>query len=228
MNRTLIWDFDGTLAERRGGWSGTIVDLLHDEVPSFHVTAEQIREHIRTGFPWHNHEHPHHHLADADRWWQELEPVFEAAMRNVGAEASVAARLAPRVRSAYLHMPAWHVYDDVLPTLKSLSERGWTHVILSNHVPELDQLVRSLALHHHVERVFNSAIIGYEKPHPAIFEHVKAVLGPTRQLWMIGDSYSADYCGADAAGIPAILVRKPQPQATRFATSLAHVQQFLP
>jgi putative hydrolase of the HAD superfamily len=100
------------------------------------------------------------------------------------------------VRQRYLHLEPWHVYDDVFPTLQTLSTRGWRHVILSNHVPELEHLVQALHLHHHVTHIFNSAIIGYEKPHPALFAHVKATLGPTEQLWMIGDSFTADITGA--------------------------------
>jgi ribonucleotide monophosphatase NagD (HAD superfamily) len=44
---------------------------------------------------------------------------------------------------------------------------------------------------------------------------------------MVGDNVVADVLGAEAAGIPAILVRRPDPRAARYAESLDGVQQFL-
>ena len=44
---------------------------------------------------------------------------------------------------------------------------------------------------------------------------------------MIGDNVAADVLGAEAAGIPAILVRRPDPRAARYADTLAGVDAFL-
>jgi putative hydrolase of the HAD superfamily len=88
-----------------------------------------------------------------------------------------------------------------------LSSHGWTHVVLSNHVPELTRIISALGLDDHVKRVFNSADSGYEKPHPLAFENLLEVLGRPEKIWMIGDNLEADVRGAEAAGIPAILSR---------------------
>src|SRR4051812_3557936 len=102
MQRTIIWDFDGTLAERREGWSGAIVEVIREHNSASTITPDQVRTFLRTGFPWHAHERHHPELADADAWWGALLPVFEAALCGVGMVTEEARRIAPRVREKYL------------------------------------------------------------------------------------------------------------------------------
>jgi putative hydrolase of the HAD superfamily len=79
--------------------------------------------------------------------------------------------------------------------------------VLSNHVPELSTLVEQLGLGGLVERVFSSAATGYEKPHPEAFRLALRAFGDPVRRWMVGDNPTADVAGAEAIGIPAILVR---------------------
>ena len=44
---------------------------------------------------------------------------------------------------------------------------------------------------------------------------------------MVGDNVVADVLGAEAVGIPAVLVRRPDPRAARYADSLAGVEGLL-
>jgi FMN phosphatase YigB (HAD superfamily) len=71
-----------------------------------------------------------------------------------------------------------------------------------------------------------SAETGYEKPHERAFASVLEQLRPA-QAWMVGDNVVADVLGAGAVGIPAVLVRRPDPRAARFADSLLAVEPFL-
>jgi len=45
---------------------------------------------------------------------------------------------------------------------------------------------------------------------------------------MIGDNYVSDYQGAENAGIPAILIRKPHPGVKRFCKDLYGIVEYLP
>jgi putative hydrolase of the HAD superfamily len=71
------------------------------------------------------------------------------------------------------------------------------------------------------EVVVDSALGGYEKPDPRIFEHALAVSGaePATTLH-VGDLYDADVLGARAAGIHAALLDPfgdwPQVDCERF------------
>ena len=82
------------------------------------------------------------------------------------------------------------------------------HVILSNHVPELGQLVSGLGLDRHIETVLCSAVTGYEKPHQEAFAAALGLRGDGEPVWMVGDNPEADVEGARRAGLEAVLVRR--------------------
>ena len=131
--------------------------------------------------------------------------------------------LAHQVRPIYCNPARWRLFDDTLPALDELSARGWTHVILSNHVPELAEFVSALALDTRIAAIFNSATVGYEKPHPEIFREALAFVGNGGPTWMIGDNYVADILGAAAVGVPGVLVRQPHDRARFFCADLRHI-----
>ncbi len=219
----LIWDFDGTLGYREGiWWAATFLEVMDGALPGHTITLEQIIPHLRSGFPWHAPEQPHTHITHADQWWQELQPLFAAVFAALGIGASQARGLAEWVRPTYCNPARWRLFDDVLPAFDDLTARGWTHVILSNHVPELNDFITSLSLRPRVAAIWNSAQMGYEKPHPQAFRGVLDAIGGA-PAWMIGDNYTADVLGAAAVGIPGVLVRRSHAQAVRFCADLTQV-----
>ncbi len=218
--RYLLWDFDGTLAVRHEGWSGALVDLLQRSRFTDSVTREQIVPHLQTGFPWHVPDEPHPHLASPDLWWQALHPVFRRAYEAVGVPPAHAAALVTEVRHSYLSPAKWSVFEDTVPVLSKLRDAGWKHVLLSNHVPELGELVDALGLERFFEHVFCSAVTGYEKPHAEAFRCAVASIPEGAQVWMVGDNFRADVLGAEAVGLPAILVRSNNAAARYQCASL--------
>jgi putative hydrolase of the HAD superfamily len=221
--RYLIWDFDGTLATRIGGWGATLCEVIESEHPELSITAELVSPHLRTGFPWHAPDLVRT-PGTADQWWDDMTPHF---CQVIGAVTRFpredALPLARRVRELYLHADRWLLYDDVLPTLGALRARGWRHIVLSNHAPELGAIVERLGLSPLIDAVYNSALTGKEKPNPAAFECVFADFPEARSGWMIGDNWVADVQGAKAVGVRSILVRRPHPEATNWCESLHDV-----
>ena len=225
----LIWDFDGTLGYRQGGlWSATLLEILHREKPEFHATIEQIRPFLQTGFLWHNPAKPHTEIKSSEQWWDYLDTLFERTFVGIGIVSADAKFLAKQVRNVYPYPMSWRLFDDVLPTLEQLSTRGWTHLILSNHVPELQQIIRFLQLDRHISQLFNSAETGYEKPHPEAFLTLLRTLDDnTETVWMIGDNMEADILGAEAVGLSAILVRKFHNQAKYFCETPDQIAEIV-
>jgi putative hydrolase of the HAD superfamily len=204
----VLWDFDGTLARRPGLWSGCLLEVLDEHAENHTGTLEGIRASLRGGFPWSRHSDPHPGLADADAWWEALTPRLSAAIEGAGVSGERVGELARAMRIRFTDASrGWEVFPDAHPALKALAAAGWRNVILSNHVPELPDLVSELGLAGPVERVFTSATIGYEKPHPDAFLHALRECGHPARHWMVGDNPTADIDGAEAVGIPAILVR---------------------
>ena len=219
----LVWDFDGTLGYREGLWSSALLAVLEEGGRGPGFDAERLHAHLRTGFPWYTPQVPHPELSSPGLWWEALSPVFAGAFEAGGLDPSTSRMLAGRVREVYTDPRNWRLFDDALPALGALSSRGWTHVVLSNHVPELTPILHSLGLGDHVRRVFNSAESGYEKPHPRAFENVLEALGSPERIWMIGDNPQADVRGAEAAGIPAILVRGSPDETKHHSRDLCRV-----
>ena len=207
MGGVVLWDFDGTLAWRPGLWGGCVLEVLDELAPGHTAELAQVRSGLRGGFPWDRHEQPHPELSAPDAWWRALTPLLKRAIHDSVEEARVA-ELAQAVRSRFIDATrGWRVFDDTRAALRITSAAGWRNVVLSNHVPELSALVSGLGLHDLVERVFSSAATGYEKPHPEAFGVALRACGSPAHRWMVGDNPLADVAGAEAVGIPAILVR---------------------
>jgi putative hydrolase of the HAD superfamily len=214
----VLWDFDGTLAWREGLWSGCVLEILDEHEPGHRATVELVRKGMRGGFPWHRHERPHPELGDTEAWWAHVSEMIAAALVGCGISAVRARELTPAVRTRFLDAArGWHVFEDAPAALERCRQGGWRNVILSNHVPELDELVQRLGLSELVERTFSSARTGYEKPHREAFLGALRACGQPRRRWMIGDNPVADFDGAEAVGIPAILIRTAAAERPRSA-----------
>ena len=227
--RLAIWDFDGTLAWREGLWSGCVLEVLDEHEPGHGATREALRACLSGGFPWHRHERAHPELAEADAWWRALEPLIAGAIGSVGIGERRARELCPAVRERFVDgSRVWRLFDDTHAALETTAAAGWRNVILSNHVPELAALVTALGIDELVEEVFSSAVTGFEKPHPEAFRLVLRRCGgePTRS-WMMGDNPRADVAGAEALGIPAVLVRGPGEAARRAPDAAAAARLIL-
>ncbi|HUU69417.1 MAG TPA: HAD family hydrolase [Planctomycetota bacterium] len=225
--KLLLWDFDGTLAYRDGMWTQALLDVLREHAPHLAVTREQIRPFLQSGFPWHDPDLPHTHIMTADDWWENLVPVFERAFASVGVPPAEAPGFAMYVRKTFLGVEHWHLFPDTVPSLSALADVGWTHWILSNHVPELGQLADGLGLGQLIQSVFTSARTGYEKPHPSAFEHVLRKTAPGSTVWMIGDSMVADVEGATKVGLSAILVRKQAAGVIHYCCDLYGISRIV-
>ena len=211
MNRAIIWDFDETLARRSGGWRHTLVDALDLEAPGHGITPSDVEPALRHGFPWHEPQRPHPELSDPDLWWAGLQPVLREALEGTGVGKPVAERAASRARSEYVRLDRWSLFPETAAALDRLRASGWRQAILSNHCPELPDLVAGLGIGEYFEVVLTSASIGFEKPHPEAFARVLHELGGPQPVWMVGDSREVDIAGAARCGIPGVLVRRPAP-----------------
>jgi len=204
----VMWDFDGTLATRPGLWSTCLLEVLDEHAPGHGASRDELRAALRDGFPWHRASEPHPELCEPDAWWASLDPLLGRAFSVGGVETAQHARLAQVFRARFVDgSVGWEAFADSRPALAATAQAGWRNVILSNHVPELAGLVDALGLADLVEEIFTSALIGYDKPHPEAFRHALRACGEPARRWMVGDNPVADVAGAQALGIPALLIR---------------------
>lgn len=208
MDKYIMWDFDYTLAYRNGMWTQTMIDIMN-EYSIKNIDRDSIREIMKKGFPWNNHELSHEQLMSGLNWWDYLKMYFIRSLIDLDIPVDKATIIAGEVKDKYLDTNYWKAFDDTVETLDILSNRGYKHIILSNHVPELESLVKNLKLDVYFKEIITSGLVGYEKPHRMIFNYAKNKLPKNSSIIMVGDNYKADILGANQNDIQAILVRKP-------------------
>jgi putative hydrolase of the HAD superfamily len=105
----------------------------------------------------------------------------------------------------------WIVYDDVIPALEELCDAGLRLGVISNFDARLYRLLDGLGLDRYFQSVTISSEAGYAKPAPQLFEFALAAMGASADESLhVGDAPHLDVAGANAAGIEAILIRRPQ------------------
>jgi putative hydrolase of the HAD superfamily len=146
-----------------------------------------------------------------------FEPTEETSFQRtvaIDAEAIAELGLDPmpdafyrRLADLFMVTSHWHVFPDAYPALTALRERGLTLGAVSNWVWNLPELLHSLDLVSHFDFIAASARIGYEKPHPRIFEWAleQARVEPSAVIH-VGDHVDADVLGARGVGIEGVLI----------------------
>jgi len=186
------------------------------------------RPFIKEGFPWHSPEIHHSDTVVSNQWWSKMSSFFSSVFQQVlKIDEFEAAKYARWVRMTYLDTQRWRLTNDAIPSLNELTELGWQHYILTNHVPELSLILQGLLRKNYFLQVICSAETGYEKPHPEAFKSVLNLIPEGATIWMIGDNYQADVIGAKQVGIPAILVRSYNPSAKFFSKKLNGIISIL-
>src|ERR671934_1458051 len=113
MDRVILWDFDGTLAERPGLWDACLLEVLDEHQPEHGVDRGRLRDFLRDGFPWHQPDVAHPELCEPDAWWAHVEALLASAYEGVGIDGEAAQRLARMVRGRYVDLTCgWRLYDD--------------------------------------------------------------------------------------------------------------------
>ena len=112
---------------------------------------------------------------------------------------------AVEMERAWAHAHHFELYDDALPALAAVRERGLKIGLLSNSARDLDAFV----VHHglSVDAVLTSGSHGKTKPHETIFRRMLELLEVApEEAVMIGDTVEDDIEGAVAVGMRAVLV----------------------
>lgn len=223
----LLWDFDNTLAYRDGMWSATIYELLVENGYN-ELKYEEIRPYLKSGFPWHFPEVSHEELFKGKKWWDYMNGHFAGVLKELGVEENLANQVASSIKERYLDKKKWYLYDDTILCLKKALEKNYKNIIVSNHVPELEELVKVLGIRNYFLKIYSSAHMGYEKPNIRFYEKVINELKDAESITMIGDNYIADIQGARNAGIDAILVRKSNDNNyDKYFSTLSELAKFI-
>ena len=109
------------------------------------------------------------------------------------------------MEGAWAHAHHFELYEDAIPTLDALRDRGLKLGLLSNSARDLDEFVGHHGLT--VDAVLTSRAHGKTKPHEAIFRRMLELLDvAVDESVMVGDTVEDDVEGALAVGMVAVLV----------------------
>jgi putative hydrolase of the HAD superfamily len=91
--------------------------------------------------------------------------------------------------------------------LEQLRSLGRTLVVVSNSDGTVERVLEQQGLRHYLDAVFDSHIVGFEKPDSRFFLHALEATGARAETTLhVGDLYSADIEGGRAAGVHTALV----------------------
>ncbi len=204
---TIWWDFDGTLISRPSMWTEAALRLVRIMAPERECPDASLARALDEGMPWHRRDHAHPELTTPEQWWQCVFRRYVEVFRELGLQEATTPKALEAIRQDILTPQRYSVYTDVDAVLSRLGELGWRHVMVSNHVPELSELVEGLGLARHFAAIVTSGIVGYEKPHRRMFEVASTHTIPGKPVFMIGDNLVADCLSVASLGVQAILVR---------------------
>jgi putative hydrolase of the HAD superfamily len=113
------------------------------------------------------------------------------------------------MEGAWAHAHHFELYEDALPTLEALRDRGLKLGLLSNSARDLEEFVGHHGLT--VDAVLTSRVNGTTKPHETICRRMLELLDvlPGDAL-MVGDTIEDDVEGATAVGMRAVLVDREE------------------
>jgi putative hydrolase of the HAD superfamily len=217
MRKVLFWDFHGTLAYNDWMFSKALYKVLINNDTYTEITLDDFKKKPMMGFPWQDHEKEYLHLTQSSAWWKNSETIFIECYKSLGLEREKAIKYAKDVREELIKVDEFILYEDTIETLTYFKDKGYENIILSNHIPELPEIVEVLGLAPYLSDCISSANVGYEKPNPKIYQYaLQKYKKYPEKIWMIGDSVHADVIGAESVGIKGVLVRSKRADSIKY------------
>ena len=225
--RAVVYDFHRTLALPPGGtlWRRALLEALGEHAGR--ADEEELARVLNASFPWESPEERREHATQAGAR-DYFRGLLEAAA-NAGGAPPDAAREAAAAAYETIVAPSSHVpYPETNEVLAEVDELGLRQLVLSNHVWELPEICHALGWLPPLTEILTSARLGVEKPHPESYTAAIAAAGcEPGEILFVGDTYEADVAGPERAGMQALLVRRPHPDARNYADDLTGVLALL-
>ena len=131
------------------------------------------------------------------------------------------------ITEALLSALRFTAFDDARPALLRARAAGARVVVVSNWDVSLLEVLELAGLAPLLDAVVTSAAVGAAKPAPAIFRHALALAGiPAAEALHVGDSLEEDVAGAQACGIPAVLLARGASCATAAVPTITSLAEL--
>jgi putative hydrolase of the HAD superfamily len=137
-------------------------------------------------------------------WFEYL----KALMLRVGVPEPEHERLMRHVGKGFGDITLWsRVLPETPPFLAKLRAQGYYLGVISNSIGTMEQQLGRVDLAHYFDAIFDSALVGVEKPHPEIFRVALERTGvKPEEAIFVGDTNATDMGGAYLAGLRGVLI----------------------
>lgn len=134
----------------------------------------------------------------------------------------------PELFMRFAQAAEWRIYDDVLPALEALGQRGVRLGIISNWDIRLRPLLVALGLASHFEVTVISAEFGCSKPAREIFDEAARHFSlPPDEILHVGDNWEADVAGARMVGFRSVQIARGLPKGADRVASLLELADVI-
>ena len=142
-----------------------------------------------------------------DEWARIVDTTFAGLVTQPPSETFF-----PALFEHFAQSSAWRIFDDVLPALDDLSQRGFRLGIISNWDARLRPLLTALGLGKHFEAIVVSCEARCAKPSRGIFESAANLFKlPEGEILHVGDDLQTDVQGARAVGFRSVQIVRDAP-----------------
>ena len=140
----------------------------------------------------------------AEVWTRYQQIVLDSA--GIRADRELLTKVMKKARELFKET-VWVLFDDVLPTLKTLKQQKFAIGLLTNLAKDMSSTRRKLGLEPYLDVIVTSEEAGADKPNPIIFQAALQRAGvDASEAVHVGDQYKMDVVGARGVGITPILI----------------------
>lgn len=148
---------------------------------------------------------PDHRASDEEdqKWWSK---VVTATFQQLGFSQHID-KIIETLIGTFRNPEIWRLFPEVTEVLFQLKSKGYKLGIISNWSSALLSLCKALELEPYLDAILVSAVVGWEKPSPFIFQKALSTMGiSSEEALHVGDTYRDDILGAQNVGMDAILI----------------------
>ncbi len=227
MIKAVFFDFYFTL----GVWGEKLEDRLHKIAKryEFEVDWERYNVAVMSLYAEASGSDPKTHSLFATM--ERILRSYEAFVKQIGVKEHVDQFTWELLQSEHSLFAANNatLYDDTIPTLRTLKEEGYKLAIVSNWDTPLFPLLERLRIAHFFDTITAShdARVRSAKPDAHIFEYTLKKVGVRPEETVhVGDTYEADIIGAQAVGIRPILIDRDGTQHGRWQETITRLTEL--
>ena len=127
-------------------------------------------------------------------------------MFNLNVPQNVCEELARAILEEDRKNGIWnYTFEYVKRGLELLKDKGYSMSVISNSDGRVEKLLEMASLRNYFDKVYDSKIVGVEKPSAGIYElALKELSIKTNEALYVGDMFYIDVLGANSCGIAAV------------------------